>query len=105
MIERGSIWWANPGERCLVLIVQADAFNRSRIATVMAVPLTDNTHLLGAPGNVVIAPQECGQPDPMVADVSRVVTLARDQLEQQVGSVAAPTLEAIATGLRLALAL
>ena len=46
VLKRGSIWWAGLGTRRLVLLVQADAFNRSRIATVMAVPLTGDTRLV-----------------------------------------------------------
>src|SRR3712207_7242318 len=53
-------WWADlpdpigaePGLRRPVVIVQGDAFNRSRIATVVCVPLTSNLRWADAPGNV-----------------------------------------------------
>ncbi|MBD0319820.1 MAG: type II toxin-antitoxin system PemK/MazF family toxin, partial [Gemmatimonadetes bacterium] len=49
-VRRGEVWWADldeprgsePGYRRPLLIVQADAFNRSRIDTVLAVVLTGN---------------------------------------------------------------
>jgi mRNA interferase MazF len=37
-----------------VLIVQSDAFNRSRLRTVIAVVLTANVRLVDAPGNVLV---------------------------------------------------
>jgi hypothetical protein len=48
---QGEVWWADlpaptgsgPGFRRPVSIVQGDAFNRSRIDTVVCVPLTSNT--------------------------------------------------------------
>jgi mRNA interferase MazF len=50
VIAQGEIWWADlpepvgsgPGFRRPVVVVQGDAFNRSRIATVVCVPLTSN---------------------------------------------------------------
>ena len=56
-MRRGEIWWASlptpaqsaPGYRRPVLIIQADAFNRSRISTVVAAALTTNLRLADAP--------------------------------------------------------
>ena len=50
MISQGDIWWAEleapagsgPGFRRPVVVVQGDSFNRSRIATLVCVPLTSN---------------------------------------------------------------
>ena len=61
VIQRGEIWWASlpepiaseHGYRRPVLIMQADEFNRSRIATVIAVVITSNLRLAQAPGNVL----------------------------------------------------
>lgn len=60
MIAQGDIWWADlqepsgsrPGFRRPVVVVQGDALNRSRIATVVCVPLTSNVKWAAAPGNV-----------------------------------------------------
>ncbi|MFN5795985.1 MAG: type II toxin-antitoxin system PemK/MazF family toxin, partial [Planctomyces sp.] len=59
-MQQGEIWWADldapvgstAGFRRPVLIVQCDSFNRSRIATVVCVPLTSNLKWAEAPGNV-----------------------------------------------------
>ncbi|HSN15575.1 MAG TPA: type II toxin-antitoxin system PemK/MazF family toxin, partial [Anaeromyxobacteraceae bacterium] len=68
MIAQGEVWWADltdpvgsePGYRRPVLVVQGDAFNRSRIATVVCVPLTSNLRGSEAPGNVPLAARSTG---------------------------------------------
>jgi PemK-like, MazF-like toxin of type II toxin-antitoxin system len=57
----GEVWWADlglprgsePSFRKLVVVVQGDALNRSRIATVVCVPLTSNLTWADAAGNVL----------------------------------------------------
>jgi mRNA interferase MazF len=58
-----------------VLVVQPDAFKRSRIRTVIAVTLTSNLRLIDAPGNVLVSAKASGLPKDSVANVSQVVTL------------------------------
>jgi mRNA interferase MazF len=61
VIAQGEVWWADlaepsssePGFRRPVVVVQGDAFNRSRITTVVCVALTSNLRWAEAPGNVV----------------------------------------------------
>lgn len=113
MIQRGEIWWATlpepvgsePGFRRLVLVVQSNDFNRSRINTVIAVVITSNTRLAEAPGNVFLPKHVTGLPKDSVANVSQVITLDKSFLTEQVGSLPSPVLQQIETGLRLVLAL
>jgi len=63
-----------------VLVVQSDAFNRSRIRTVIAVALTSNLRLVEAPGNVLVPANTSGLPKDSVANVSQVLTLDKDYL-------------------------
>ena len=113
MIQRGEVWWADlaepdgsaPGFRRPLLIVQSDAFNRSRIATAVGVVLTSNLRLVGAPGNVLVPRRASGLPRDSVANVSQVVTVDRDVLTERAGRLPAETLTAVDAGLRLALAL
>ena len=58
---------AGPGPRRPVLVVQGEALNRSRIATVICVPLTSNLKWAGAPGNVLVARRDSGLPRKSVA--------------------------------------
>jgi len=111
VIERGAIWWADlgeprgsePGFRRPVLIVQADAFNRSRIQTLIVVVLSSNLRLLDAPGNVLVPTKLSGLPKDSVANVSQLVTLNRSDLQEQAGRIDAPTLRQVEAGLRLVL--
>ena len=111
MIERGTIWWADlreprgsePGFRRPVLIVQADAFNRSRIQTLITVVLSSNLRLLDAPGNVLVPATLSGLPKDSVANVSQVVTLDRGDLQENAGRLDSPTLRQVEAGLRLVL--
>lgn len=113
MICRGAVWWAGlpeprgsePGFRRPVLVVQADEFNASRIATVMVVPLTSNTRLADAPGNVLLTARETGLPKVSVANVSQVLTIDRAFLHDHVRELPARRLADIDAGLRLALGL
>jgi len=113
VIQRGEVWWANldeprgsePGFRRPVLVVQNDAFNRSRIATVIAVALTSNLGLIDAPGNVLLPARASGLKKDSVANVSQVVTLDRDSLVKRAGRIDAAAMRDVDQGLRLALSL
>ena len=109
VVERGQIWWAElgdpigaqPGFRRPVVIVQADAFNRSRLETTIALSVTSNLGLLDAPGNVLLPAAATGLPRDSVANVSQIITLDTAQLTESTGRVPAPLLSRIARGLRL----
>jgi mRNA interferase MazF len=113
VVERGQIWWADldapegsePGFRRPVLVMQADAFNRSRIQTVIAVALTSNLRLVDAPGNVLVSAKASGLPKDSVANVSQVVTLDKAYLADLAGRLRGPLLADVETGLRLVLGL
>ena len=112
-MERGEIWWAaldspkgsEPGFRRPVLIVQSDAFNRSRIRTVIAVVVTSNLHLANAPGNVKLSTKQSQLPKPSVVNVSQVVTLDKSFLNSRVGRLDEKTMRSVDAGLRLVLSL
>jgi mRNA interferase MazF len=113
VVERGQVWWADlgepdgsePGFRRPVLIVQSDAFNRSRIRTVIAVALTANLRLVDAPGNVLVPAGTSGLPKDSVANVSQVVTIDKDFLTEAAGRVRGRLLSDVDAGLRLVLGL
>jgi mRNA interferase MazF len=110
---RGAIWWAElpesvasePGYRRPVLIIQSNAFNRSRIHTVIAVAITTNLRLAGAPGNVRLAARESGLPKDSVANVSQIITVDKTFLVEKCGQVREETMRAIDAGVRLVLSL
>lgn len=110
---RGAIWWADlpdpvasePGYRRPVLIMQSNAFNRSRIHTVIAVGITTNLRLAHAPGNVRLAARESGLPKDCVANVSQIITIDKTFLVEKCGQVGERTMRALEAGVRLVLAL
>jgi len=113
VIERGEIWWADlsepagsgPGFRRPMLVVQSDAFNRSRIRTVVAVVVTSNLRLLDAPGNVLLPAKASGLPKDSVANVSQVITVDREYLSDRAGRIRGALLGDVESGLRLVLGL
>lgn len=88
-----------------VVIVQANPFNDSRIATVIVAVLTSNLSLADAPGNVRIAKSESGLSKPSVVNVSQVLTVDRELLTQRVKMLPGQIISRINDGLRLVLAL
>lgn len=112
-LGRGDVWWADlpepdgsaPGYRRPVLVVQSDAFNRSRLATVTVVALTANLRLVDAPGNVLIPARISGLPRDSVANVSQVLTINRARLTQRAGRLTSRVVAQVDDGLRLALGL
>jgi len=111
VIAQGEIWWAEllepsgsePGYRRPVLVVQSDAFNRSRIGTVVCVPLTSNLRWAGAPGNVLLESSETGLPKTSVANVSQIVALDRAWLAGKAGELSADQLALVLAGLDVVL--
>ena len=84
-------------------MVQGDALNRSRVATVVCVPLTSNLRWEGAPGNVRLAARMTGLPKDSVANVSQIIALDRMLLEERVGRVSRAKLELVLSGVDVVL--
>ncbi len=87
------------------MVVQSDAFNQSRINTVVVVVLTSNMRLAAAPGNVQLSARVTGLPKDSVANVSQVITLDKSFLTDIVGQLSTKKMQAIDEGLRLVLSL
>jgi mRNA interferase MazF len=112
-MRRGELWWAElgtprgsaPALRHPVLVVSGDAYNRSRIATVVCVAITSNLRLADAPGNVPLAAGTCGLSKDSVANVSQVVILDKTDLDERLGALDRTTLRRVDAGLRLVLGL
>jgi mRNA interferase MazF len=85
--------------------VQADAFNRSRIGTLMAVVITSNLRLAEAPGNVLLPASSTGFKKDSVANVSQIITVDKQALREVAGELDNKTMRLIDDGMRLALAL
>lgn len=107
VVSRGDVYWASlpdprgsaPGFRRPVVVVQGDAFNQSRIATVVVVPLTSNLRWAAAPGNVMFAARRTGLPRDSVANVSQIIAIDRAVLTERTGHLAEDELSLILAGI------
>jgi mRNA interferase MazF len=93
----------SPGFRRPVVVVQGDPMNRSRIATVVCVPLTSNLKWADAPGNVRLDTRTTGLPKDSVANVSQIVTLDRGLLTELVNKLASAQTSLIIAGINVIL--
>ena len=111
VISQGEVWWAEvpeptgsgPGFRRPVVVVQGDALNHSRIATVVCVPLTSNVRWADAPGNVRLSTRLTGLPKDSVANVSQIVTLDKTLLAERVGKLPRAKLQLVLSGIDVVL--
>jgi mRNA interferase MazF len=111
---RGQLWWADlglprgsaPALRRPVLIVSADQYNRSKLATVTVVVLTSNVQLAALPGNVLVAADLVADLDgDSVVNVTQIATIDRDAVEEHIGSLPDWLMAEVDAGLARALAL
>jgi mRNA interferase MazF len=111
VISQGEVWWADipvprgsgPGFRRPVVVVQGDALNRSRIATVVCVPLTSNLKWAGAPGNVLLPARATSLPKDSVANVSQIVALDKTLLSERVGKLSSTKVDLLFAGIDVVL--
>jgi mRNA interferase MazF len=111
VIAQGDVCWADlpdpigsgPGFRRPVVVVQGDALNRSRIATVVCVPLTSNLKWADAPGTTNLPARSTGLAKDSVANVSQIVALDRAVLTERVGRVSRRQLALLLAGIDIVL--
>jgi len=107
VVGQGEVWWADlgmpagseAGFRRPVVVVQGDALNRSRLATVVCVPLTTNLRWADAPGNALLTARVTGLPKDSVANVSQVMTLDKFVLTERTGKLPRSKLDLILAGI------
>lgn len=108
MIQRGQIYRVDLGEpegsrpanERPILIVQADPFNTSKLATVIAVILSKNLRLATMSCNVFLPKEATGLPADSVVNVTAIVTRNKADCRQVAGTVPAHLMNSIDQGLR-----
>ena len=111
MIAQSEIWWADlgefassePGHRRPVAVVQSDSFNRSKISTVVCVPLTSNLRWADAPGNVLLEASLTGLSKDSVANVSQILTFDKSALTGRAGALSESKLDLVLYGIDVVL--
>lgn len=94
-----------PVEQRHVLVVQADPYNKSKLATVLVAVVAHNTALATMPGNVFLPAKATGLPQDGVVNVAVLITFYRDELKDVVGRVPGNLMRKVDQGLRRVLAL
>jgi mRNA interferase MazF len=110
-MTRGEIWWADfgipfgseAGFRRPVLIVQDDAFNESRIRTIVVLPLTTNLRLSDAPGNVILKSKDSKLGSDSVVIAAQLYALDRQKFLEPVSKVNREIMERVENGMMLVL--
>jgi len=110
---RGDICWADLGEpkgsrpakRRPVLVIQANAYNASKLTTTLVAVITSNTALAAMPGNVFLPAVASGLPKDSVLNVTALVTIDKADLDPPVSRLPAALMTEIDRGLRRVLGL
>ncbi len=110
-IRQGDVFWAGvvepsgsaPGYERPYLIVQNNAFNSSRINTVVVCGLTSNLRRARDPGNVLLAPGEANLREQSVVNISQIVTLDKNHLRARIGSLSSERVREVLRGINLLL--
>jgi mRNA interferase MazF len=105
---RGDICWADLGEprgskpakRRPVLVIQADAYNASKLGTTLVAVITSNTALAAMPGNVFLPAVASGLPKDSVLNVTALITVDKADLDPPVSRLPASLMTEIDRGLR-----
>ena len=79
-------------------MVQGDALNASRVATVVCVPLTSNLRWADAPGNVLLMANATGLAKDSVANVSQIIALDKVVLTERAGKLSRAKTDLVLSG-------
>ena len=107
VIHQGDVFWVDlgapagsePGYRHPYVVIQNDAFNRSRINTVVVCALTSNLKLAQAPGNILLEQGEANLPKRSVVNISQLYTVDKRALTEKIGSLSWPNLNKVVESL------
>lgn len=115
MIQRGAIFWVDlgapsgstPAKRRPVLVISADAFNRSRLRTVLVAATISNAAEATTRQRVLPGAHVTGLAKDSAVNVTQLVTLDRSELEgqQQAGEIPGYLMSDVDAGLRMVLSL
>lgn len=110
-VAQGELWWADlplpagsgPGFRRPVVVVQGNPLNRSRLATVVCVPLTSNLAWASAPGCTPVSAKAAGLPKDSVANATQLFALDRRSLHTRIGRLGPRLLDQILASIDIVL--
>ena len=103
VINQGDIYWVqveNPGISHPHVVIQDNVFNHSRIDTVVVCALTSNLKKINMPGNVLLDVGEASLTRQSIVEVSKIATVAKNQLGDYIGSLTEQRIQQIFSGMR-----
>ena len=111
VISQGDIFWldldepegSEPGYRHPFVVIQNDAFNKSKISTVVVCALTSNQRLASAPGNVLLSKGEGNLSKSSVVNISQVMTVDKSEFQKKIGQLSRKRVEEIVAGFEVLL--
>lgn len=102
-VDLGEPRGSRPAKRRPVVVVQAQPYNDSRLATVIVAVITSNTALATAPGNVFLPAGTSGLPRDSAVNVTSVSTVDKAELGPVAGQLPEVLMRQVDSGLRRAL--
>ncbi len=111
VISQGDIYWididesvgSEPGYKHPHVVIQNNLFNNSKINTVVVCPLTSVNMRGNAPGNVFLNKGDANLKKVSVVNVSQIITVDKEQLEDYIGTLTAKKIREILNGIKLVL--
>lgn len=108
MVRRGDIHWVDfgkpvghePALRRPAVIIQSDAYNASRLGTVVVAVITSNTKLAALPGNVFLPSAMTGLDRDSVVNVTALATVDRNMIGHPAGTMPTYLMNEVDTGIR-----
>lgn len=109
VVQQGDVIWvklprprgSEPASRRPALVLQSDAFNRSRLNTVVVAAITSNLKLEGMPGNLRLSRGEAGIPKTSIVNVTQIHAIDRQYIEAKMGRLTQARLAEVQNGLKL----
>jgi mRNA interferase MazF len=111
VISQGDVYWVDLGEprgselgyRHPFVVIQNNAFNLSKISTVVVCALSSNLKLSNAPGNVTLKRGEANLTKSSIVNISQIMTVNKVELGPRIGQLSKKRLEEVIAGFQVLL--
>jgi len=91
---------SEPAGRRPALILQSNAFNKSKINTVIVAVITSNLKYESLPGNVRLLKGEGGIPKASVINLSQLHSIDRSYIDSKIGSLSEEKMTIVSGGIK-----